>query len=585
MPIYDPLEPDTPTRTDQKKIFDPLEPPTMQPGTPQTLRQKIGSTMVKAGESAENVRNWAIQNIPVASNIRPMAEVGGATAGGILGTPVVGTGLGYLGGKYLADYLEELAGTKQPETMGEKLKGAVTQDIPEAAITGMAGPLLGGVEKAKGVLVKAGDVELKGVIPWTAEKLGKVIKPLFGRLTGAGTGAAEETVKSGKTLGETQFDKALSGKISGEEVVNNAKEALNVIKDQRSVAYRKQLELLPQQTIDKKPITDEVESLVERFGYRFNKQQDITPVPNMPGFGYSKLTKQIEPMQISKDIIEPVYTSGGLGKAAEKDIKDIVTTVTKWGEKEGDLTPKGLDTLKKSLDDFYSESSKARAFVAQLRRKVSDTISEQVPQYKEMTKGYSEATNLIQEIEQGLSLRKTGMTGRVTADQTLRRLMSSMRDNFELRRDLVNTLGAKAGEDLSGQIAGYTMKGFMPIGLAGTGPAIAAEIALAKFVDPHFWPLIAASSPRVAAEFLRTFGKASSELKMAGAITRPAMGRAVAQNPPDIVKEAGAAELPKKGNKEPFNPPRIDRAALKNRVGELKKELSRSRKQLSELSD
>jgi hypothetical protein len=116
-----------------------------------------------------------------------------------------------------------------------------------------------------------------------------------------------------------------------------------------------------------------------------------------------------------------------------------------------------------------------------------------------------------------------------------------MKDNFELRRDLVNTLGSKSGADLSGQIAGYTMRSPIPVGLAGTGPAIAAEVALAKYVDPHFWPMIAASSPRVAAEFLKVFGKAMSETQMARPVLSPAISNVAAKT---ILAPTAAAPAP-----------------------------------------
>jgi hypothetical protein len=110
-------------------------------------------------------------------------------------------------------------------------------------------------------------------------------------------------------------------------------------------------------------------------------------------------------------------------------------------------------------------------------------------------------------------LRKQGMTGRVVADQTLRRIMSSMRENFALRKELLDTLGAKAGQSLAAQTAGYTMRQTIPMGLAGTGPVLALEAAYAHFINPHFWPVMAASSPRVQAEFLRLFGQSIKAIK------------------------------------------------------------------------
>jgi hypothetical protein len=202
-----------------------------------------------------------------------------------------------------------------------------------------------------------------------------------------------------------------------------------------------------------------------------------------------------------------------MGKAGREDIKEIVDRVSRFGSEKGDNTVSGLDALKRQLDDFYSESSQARAFVASLRSDIHKTITKAVPEYEEMTKGYHEASVLIKNIESGLLLKKPQGGGRITADRTLRYLTSSMKDNFALRRDLVQVLGVKADQDLSGQIAGYTMRSIVPLGLAGTGPAMVGEAALAHFVNPWFWPVLAASSPRASAEFLRVFGKALVQTK------------------------------------------------------------------------
>ena len=103
--------------------------------------------------------------------------------------------------------------------------------------------------------------------------------------------------------------------------------------------------------------------------------------------------------------------------------------------------------------------------------------------------------------------------------------MSAMRENFALRKELLDALGAKAGQELSAQTAGYTMSQVLPMGLAGTGPVLAAEAAFAHFINPHFWPVLAASSPRVQGEFLRLFGQAMKATKM---IPKQAIGPTIA---------------------------------------------------------
>ena len=196
-----------------------------------------------------------------------------------------------------------------------------------------------------------------------------------------------------------------------------------------------------------------------------------------------------------------------MGKKGRNDIKEIVEDVLEWD----DYTPLGLDTLRRQLDDFYSESSQARSFVASLTKKINQTIKKAVPEYAEMTEGYKRATNLIKEVQTGLMLRKHGMTGRVTADMTLRRLTSAMREGFEMRKELVQLLGRKAGADIEGDIAGLAMSEFLPRGLIGKFAAGSATYA--STINPLFLSVLGASSPRAVGEFLNVYGKALREVQ------------------------------------------------------------------------
>lgn len=388
----------------------------------------------------------------------------GAIAGG-----VAGGSLGYAGGKYVADLMEGA-----PQSAGQTLK-----DLKTGAMYEMGGAAVG------------------PAVGMAAKGVGAVTKPVLGRLSGTGAAAVEEAVKSGMTptkgmnplKSSTTYDKALRGKTTGEDIVESARTALGRLKDKRTSDYQAQLQTVAQnsQPIDLRPVKNEVVGLMQKYNVK------IDPA-----------TGKIDTSRIA------------MGKAGRDDIKDIIEEVSAWGAQQGDNTALGLDTLKRRLDDFYSDSSQARQFVTQIRNKVKDTIVANVPQYDDMTKGYTEATKIIKDVEAGLMLRKQGMSGRIVADQTLRRLMSSMKDNFALRKELVDVLGEEGGEDLAQAVAGYVQSSVVPVGLAGTGPALLGSAALAKYFDPAFASLLVASSPRVQGEFLRMLGKGVKTIKAAG---------------------------------------------------------------------
>lgn len=441
---------------------------------------------------------------------RPLLEGTGAALGataaagaalptgpGAIAAGVAGGAAGYAGGKAVADELDMYAGTKKRYDSPKESFAQAGNDLATGAAYEMGG-------QVAGPAIKEG-AKLIGKVPG-AKAVGRFIteapKQILGKLSGVGSGAIDEAIKSGKNSpfgnplkSSTDFDKALRGELTGEDVVSNARDALNVLKDQRAASYQKSLKAIEKngKQVDTKQIAHELSSLMDKYNIKFDAAGKID-------------TSRI-----------------AMGKTGRNDIEEIIKTVSEWGSKPGDKTAAGLDVLKRQLDDFYSDSSQARGFVSSIRNSVKNAIARAVPEYGKMTEGYSEATKLIKDIESGLMMRKQGMSGRIVADQTLRRLMSAMKDNFTLRKELVDVLGKKGGQDVAGQVAGHTMRSVVPRGLAGTGPALAGQAAYAHFVNPQFWPVLAASSPRVQGEFLRLFGKAVG---------------AAGKVPPRMVKEA-----------------------------------------------
>lgn len=419
----------------------------------------------KAGYTTKDILSWMQKNV-----LRPSLEFGGLAGGAIVGgavgaptgpgaalTGVAGAGLGYGIGKKTADIIEEQTGLKEKETIPQAIIGSA-QDVAEGALMEVGGQILN-----------------KG-----AQLIGQGAKQILGRLTGTGTGAIEEAVKAGPA-----FKKAIRGEVSGEEVVEHTRSALGTLKQERGRVYQGELAKLSQKQT---PI-------------------DITQVKKdmMDALGsFVKIDKAGVP-DWSRSALGPEKSEG------VKKIQEIVDMINDWGSKEGDTTVLGLDMLKRQLDDFYSPSSNARAFVSNIRNKVKDLIVQTVPEYEKMTKGYADATKIIKDIESNLMLRKEGMSGRIVADQTLRRLVSAMRDNFELRRELVYMLGNKAGQDVAGEVAGHAMSSLVPRGITGTGAALMGQAALAYLVTPKLWPVLMASSPRVAGEFLMVYGKAMQQ--------------------------------------------------------------------------
>lgn len=450
-------------------------------GKPTGRKYETPRTPVTAKTIAE--RDEKLVDYPlrarIADAITPTLKLVGGTLAGIAATPEsLGAGtvpafaLGYGAGGQVGRLIRgDYKGLKR-EALG------AIGDVAEGAMTEMAGP----------IYVKIFSPAMKAA--------SEAMKSAMGKLTGTGKAAIEEAIKSGKVTGltadmlksKTDFDRALRGEYQPSEIVDNAYAALTTIKQNRSNEYREALASLKSntKTIDIPKLKNEIDDIFRRY-VRFDRS-------GKPDWSRSAL--------------------GPKGSEAVNKMEKMYKNIKGWKTSGEDASPLGLDMLKRQLDDFFVESSNSRALTTALRNKVKKTLVDAVPEYASMTKNYSNATSMIKDIEAGLMMRKQGMTGRITADQTLRRLSSALKDNFELRKDLVKVLGSEGSQDLTGQVAGYLLSPAMPRGIRGA--TMAGEAALIYAVNPKFWPVLAASSPRVSGEFLRLFGKALKDVEKTG---------------------------------------------------------------------
>lgn len=297
-------------------------------------------------------------------------------------------------------------------------------------------------------------------------------KASLGVTTGAG-GEALRTAYQGAKIGSGEFKQALRGKISQQDVLTVAKEGLNMIKQQRTNTYIRQLQKIKDitKTINLEPIKAKIKASLDNWNIKIGKEGKLN---------------------FSKSTIADT--------AEQKRISSIVNETLKWK----DTTPAGLDVLKRRLDDFFTTSGQGRSLTNSIRSEVSNTLTKEVKGYSEMTKGYREASDLINEIERTLSLGK-----QKAVDSTLRKLTSSLKDNADFKRELLTKLDAATEADVAGQIAGAILNPVVPSGLIGRsifagGPA--AIFLGSGTISPLMLQPLLMSSPRVIGEFLLALG-------------------------------------------------------------------------------
>lgn len=509
MPIY--TVQDTETGKKIKFEWNGQEPPTEQDmaeivGTVRGEREPHGVSGDFSQTSWQDVPGQAFKNIPqstaqaVKDIVTPvMHPIETAKA---LGSIAIGGVEKLIPGKQkdesAYDSLIQMLDNRYGNT--EAIKQTLSKD-PVGALTDIASALQGGaglVGKA-GKIGKAGQVASKlgnAVDPMLLvgkgiEKTGKAIGRPASQILGVTTGVGGEPIKKALQGGK-DFTDALRGKIDETDIAKNAMGALGEIKAERGTEYTSKL--------------DEISKI--------SKEIDISPVKG-------KLDSLLSEYNIARTPEGLDFSRSTLNRKAVGDIQDIVDTVDLWGSKAGDLTPKGLDILKRKLDDFYSESKNSSKFVTSLRNQVKDVLVKEVPEYADMTKGYAEVSGTIKEIEKALSLNN-----RSSLDTQMRKLLTTMKENPEYRRNLVSKLVEKSGKQIDSQIAGNLMNQWVPSGFLGRSLAAGQTFALIQYGDPLLYAALSATSPKIVGEFLNLIGKSAAVAKNVGKLPRKTMFQA-----------------------------------------------------------
>lgn len=505
--------------------------------TPQEKANRQGADLAKTpvtndpnqehidlGKTAANILPSAgnyVKNIYTAIRhpIDTAESIGNVALGGVK-TLVRATGMEPTPGNETAEpsFDTFMGGLKERYGGLSNIKQTIQND-PVGFLADLSGLLSGaGAVTKTGALSKAGEavepLNIAAKLPVAAA--GSLAKEFLGKTTGAGAGAIEEAYK-----GSPMFKAAMRGNVSPDDVLLDAKGALHSMKIDRANTYVEQLNNISNigRQIDITPLRERLNTVLDSY----NVQRKITPIKTEVPSGLVDASGN--PITTVKTTLkkELDFTRSTLDRNAVNDTENIINKIDQWGTNPIDRTPKGLDILKRQLDDFYSESKNSRALVSNLRNVVNDLLVREVPEYEQMTAQYAKTTQLTQEIEKALSLGT-----RTAADTSLRKLMSVMRENFEFRRGLVKQLESSAGKDISGEIAGVQLNKPLPRGLLGPifGMGTLYE-GLTR--DPTFLALLATSSPRLVGEFTLLLGQTKRVIEKSN-ITNPTIRQGAFQS-------------------------------------------------------
>lgn len=329
----------------------------------------------------------------------------------------------------------------------------------------------------------------------TLPAVGNVTANVLGLTTGVGPEAVKTAYESG-VRGAEAFKQNIRGEVPKTDVLDEARQALQTMRESKSTAYQQGIGTTAADTtrLNFKPIDD-----------AFNNIKATLYQGNRAKVGQDQLSK----------------------------VAEVEAVLNEWRADPNAHTAIGLDALKQRIDAIYPDSpmqKQAQRVITETRKKVYDTIVQQSPEYAKTMADYEKAISIEKEIERALSLGKNA-----SADTALRKLTSLARNNvnanYGYRLDLAKALEQQGNADLLPAIAGQSMTATLPRGLApqvaGAAAIPSAIQSFATGVTPA--ALIAAPffSPRLVGEAAYGVGSAQRMLQQS-ALNRNVMAPTIA---------------------------------------------------------
>lgn len=361
-------------------------------------------------------------------------------------------------------------------------------DASKISQVSRAGELTTKVADAINPLARTADV-VKGVTKFGGNRLAQ------GLGVSTGTGDALKTTFLNPS---TDQAKAMRGATTGEDILKEAKTDLGNLKTTRGTTYRSQLADIKEANVPQNiaSIQSKANSLLDEFRVKQLPDETGKPILNFD----------------ASTIADP---------AEQARIQRIYNDVTNWK----DQTAVGLDTLKRRVASEFSPNSDVRAFTQAIKSTISQQLKDTVPGYEKMTSTYEKASNLIEDITKTLSLGD-----KASVETGIKKLASALKENNEMRAELLQQLQSAGTKDLTGMVAGNQLNSWVGRGaLSKVGEGGIFGLA-ALMHNPATLSGLLFTSPRLMGELARGLG-----------LTREALQAAIDKVPQPIRTNFGRA--------------------------------------------
>lgn len=280
-----------------------------------------------------------------------------------------------------------------------------------------------------------------------------VAQEAAGITTGEGAQALKIAEQSAKVGGDAQaaFRGAFSGADNPETILQDAQSGFQGMQKARASDYQDKLSQI--------------------------KEADHTLNMDTVALLRTDFEKQLQQLNITRNadstlnFSESILDSDARAKRIVQQLDGKITSA------EISPNPNNLDNIKRFAADAWKPQDPLNTITQVVKNTSRTILNDNVPQYAAMTKGYSEASDTLQEIKDA-----TGIGGKAKQETVMNKIMSSLNRGKENRMTALEQLGGN--KYLAERIAGYKLHTLMPGGLAakfaqGEGLGIAMNPALA----------------------------------------------------------------------------------------------------------
>lgn len=390
------------------------------------------------------------------ANDKPV-EAFGLELGSSLINPVNKAGVGYIGkgATNLSKGLRSIgvgAGTGAASALGS------TENIDDLGGNVASGTAVG---SAIGAAIPLAGATLRGA--------GKAANYILGKTTGAGDVAIADAFRAGQT-GNGEFLTKMNEAIDADKLEKKVLSNYNKIKQNRSIAYEKDITRLKQKVGDKRlnidPVINDVRSIIKQEGG-------------------------------GADYLVDDDTAKVLSKAKD--------TLNKFYKDKSRHNLEGFDNLKKKFQEIAGrekEGSNASRVATNIANSVKGEILKQSPEYKAINDVYSKQSELLDDLKKVFSLNRNA-----NSETVLKKIQSTARNNantdWGYRAELLKKLDPTG--EIQEAISANALQTWTPRG--GLGGIVGFGGLYSR--DPL---LIAASSPKAVGYGAYGLGKASKYL-------------------------------------------------------------------------